>query len=265
MKKIISLVILIMVFLCTVIPVFAAGNAEFVVSVSSDKVAPGDEIVVTVSLTAGSKCRSMGFRPQFDKASLEIVSGECLVKNAVIADFSKQDGTVALLEEATAYNGDLCRFTLRVKDDAAPGTLELGGKCAAKNDADALTCNLKSAKITVFVAQSEESTSATATSAPDENVVTMQTIPAEVVDNAVDAVTDAVLEEKDTEATEKDVASAEKDAALAETEAIAETEILTSGADYSAPERKFPIGAVLILVVLVAALVGVLVYSRRRR
>ena len=258
MKKTISVVILTLVLLSTAISVFAAGNAEFVISASSEKVAPGDEIVVTVSLTAGSKCRSMGFRPQFDKASLEIVSGECLVKNAVIADFSKQDGTVALLEEATAYDGPLCRFTLRVKDAAAPGTLELGGKCAAKNDADALTCNLKSAKITVFAAQSEESNSATATSAPDENVVTMQTIPAEIVDNAVDAVTDAVLEEKDTAATEKD-------AALAETEAIAETEILTIGADYSAPERKFPIGAVLILVVLVAALVGVLVYSRRRR
>ena len=258
MKKIISVVILTLVLLSTAISVFAAGNAEFVISASSEKVAPGDEIVVTVSLTAGSKCRSMGFRPQFDTTALEIVSGECLVKNAVIADFSKQDGTVALLEEATAYNGDLCRFTLRVKDDAAPGTLELGGKCAAKNDADALTCNLKSAKITVVADQSEESTSATATSAPDENVVTMQTIPAEVVDNAVDAVTDAVLEEKDTAATEKD-------AALAETEAIAETEILTIGADYSAPERKFPIGAVLILVVLVAALVGVLVYSRRKR
>lgn len=260
MRKIISAVILIMVFFCTVIPVFAAGNAEFTVSVSSDKVAPGDEIVVTVAVSAGSDCRSMGFRPRFDTTALEIVSGECLVKNAIIADFSKQDGTVALLEEATAYDGDLCRITLRVKDDAAPGMLELGGKCAAKNDADALTCNLKSAMITVEEAKSEqkETEAASATSVPEENAPDHQnqatgtpTLPADVVTGALDGVTDTLLTEKDT--------------AEAETEATTEKEILTVGADYSVPEREFPVGAVLILLVLVAALVGILLYSKKRR
>ncbi len=255
MKKIATIALVILLFFCTVIPVFAAGNADFVINLASGQAKPGDEIVVTVAVSMDAECSSMGFRPQFDASVLEIVSGECLIKNAVLSDFSKKEGAAVLLESPTAFNGDLCRFTLRVKDGAPAGTTEVGGKCAAKNGAETLQYSLKSATITIAVTDG---------SVPDNteetNVSWMPTMPTSVSVPLPEVDLGQIAPDESQEAE-----TTQTEDKIRETVAGTEGDTLTIGAMNTIPEREFPVGALVILLLLVAALIGVLIYSRKRK
>lgn len=156
--------------------VFAAASAEMTLSASVQTAAPGDEIVITVDAVSAGTCSAMGFVPQFDTQRLEIVSGKCLVEDAVLSDFSTKDGAAALFSEPGSFQGTLCQFTLRVKADAVAGTVEIGGKSAAKNGAEFLDVQLNTVQIqiegkegvTVAPETTQQQTVATeSTSAPD--------------------------------------------------------------------------------------------------
>lgn len=128
---------------------FAAEQLQFTVEASDEDVHAGDTVVITVDVASDSACTSMGFQHQFDTAVFEFISGECLAQNTSMADFSAKDGVVVMFNGASAYDGALCRFTLRVRDDAAMGVTEVGGKAAAKNGGDFLSHQVTTAKITV--------------------------------------------------------------------------------------------------------------------
>lgn len=136
--------------------VFAANSAEFALSASAQSAGIGDEIVVTVSITPSGKVSAMGFVPQFDTQRFEITNGECLVEGALLSDFSLTDGAAVAFAEGQEYQGNLCKFTLRVKNGAISGTTEIGGRVAAKNGSASLEAQVKTVQIQINGAEGEQ-------------------------------------------------------------------------------------------------------------
>ena len=250
-RKIIVGLLLLQVLLCAAIPVFAASRADFTVLTSADQAAPGDEIVVTVKVTAGA-CSSMGFRQQFDADVFEVVSGKCLVSNASLSDFSKTEGAVALLETPGTFDGELCSFVLRVKADAPAGTTTVGGKCAVKNGGDALQCELNVGTVTIVAAPTQQEKPPAVSSEPTEAVgVTDSTEP------------QATQPEEETPDTKPEEEPADKDLAPSENDTTA-SDVLTTGPDYSAPKRELPTGIIVIVGLLLVVIIGVIIWKRKR-
>ena len=258
MKRIIICLLLIQVMLWTAVPVFAANQADFTVLTSEKDAAPGDEIVITVKVTVNSTCSSMGFRQQFDSAVFEIVSGECLVQDASLSDFSQKEGAVVLLAEAGKFDRELCQFTLRVKENAPVGETTVSGKCAVRNDAEVLECQLEPATVTIKQPQTEQLPTANTFPSVPADVIEdiVATIKPPEVDVAPDAPTESVtLEQSPTEAETK----------TTENEVTVPSDaVLTIGADYTIPEKEVPVWLFVAIGVLLVGITGVLVFKKKK-
>lgn len=130
------------------VPAFAAQQIQFTVTPSKTTAAPGEEITFSVKVT-GSECVSLGYIPEYDKDVLEMVSGECTAENTALADFSKSEGGVLLYKKATAPDGEVFRFVMRVKEDAAAGEVTVSGDVAAKNGGTVVSAKLTEARLTI--------------------------------------------------------------------------------------------------------------------
>lgn len=149
MRKITIVIMTLLLVSLFALQAFAAGQAKFTVEASDKTVAPGEEVTFTVHVETNTACTSLGFKHAYDSSVWEMIKGECLVTDATLSDFSRAEGTVVLLENPGEFSGALCRFTMRVRDNAAAGETGITGKGAAKNGGQALSPEVISAQITV--------------------------------------------------------------------------------------------------------------------
>ena len=118
MKKIYLLIL--SLALAAAVAITAMASGTYTASLTADKTAanPGDEITVTVSVTAVTG-RSGGLTVTYDEASLELTGGSFLIENTTLSDFSvpQKDG-VFVLSSGKEISGGFARLTFKVKGDA---------------------------------------------------------------------------------------------------------------------------------------------------
>ncbi len=121
MRKILFLLCAALMLTMSVLTVSAASSVSASLSVSNKTVNAGDKITVTVSATVDS-CGSGGVDISFDSSVFELTSGDWVLKNTFMSDFSKssKDGVFAF-ETAKKVSGKVFKFVLKVKSSAPLG------------------------------------------------------------------------------------------------------------------------------------------------
>lgn len=148
MKKIVAFLFCLILVAALSVSVFAAQQLQFTIVPSKTTAAPGEEISFSVKVT-GSECVSLGYIPEYDKNILEMVSGRCTAQGTSLASFSNGQGGVLLFEKVTAPDGEVFRFTMRVRDDAPAGEVTVSGEVAARNGGAVVPAKLIGAQLTV--------------------------------------------------------------------------------------------------------------------
>ena len=163
MKKLFTLVTLLLVAAMLVVPVSAAQSATMTVTVSGSTVAPGETVTVTVSTTAVENCFSGGFMFSFDKDVFEYVSGSALVEGYAISGISTVNDIISgyfmNTDKGAAVEGGIFEIILKVKDTAAEGTYTISGTPSLTEQTDEIvddkyvkvdiSCTVAGATVTV--------------------------------------------------------------------------------------------------------------------
>ncbi len=143
MKKILSVMVLVLLISLMVLPTLAEGEPVLTVTPSVGEINQGssDEITFTVSLSGSEKFTSLGFGLDFDASIFEYVGYE---KNAEFAQLGfatmSFDASADKLKFACVsanevrYSGDVMSFTLKLKKEAK---------------AEKYTVSIKEAKLTI--------------------------------------------------------------------------------------------------------------------
>ena len=149
MKKISAIVLCLLVVLSCSAPAFAAGSNVITITPNKTQVAPGDSVDFTVTIKATDACRTAGLILQYDAAVFDVVEGKCDNDDALIATFDKSRGFIILFAKATVLEGELCTFTLKVRDAAATNVYEVGLKASMKDKDDPIEVKIETASISV--------------------------------------------------------------------------------------------------------------------
>lgn len=149
MKKISAIVLCLLVVLSCTAPAFAAGSNVITITPNKTQVAPGDSVDFTVTIKATDACRTAGLILQYDAAVFDVVEGKCDNDDALIATFDKTRGFIILFAKATVLEGELCTFTLKVRDAAATNVYEVGLKASMKDKDDPIEVKIETASISV--------------------------------------------------------------------------------------------------------------------
>lgn len=149
MKKISAIVLCLLVVLSCSAPAFAAGSNVITITPNKTQVAPGDSVDFTVTIKATDACRTAGLILQYDAAVFDVVEGKCDNDDALIATFDKTRGFIILFAKATVLEGELCTFTLKVRDAAATNVYEVGLKASMKDKDDPIEVKIETASISV--------------------------------------------------------------------------------------------------------------------
>lgn len=149
MKKIFALILFVVLLGTVVVTGFAATETQMTLVPSANDVVKGREFTVTVYVSSGKAISSFGFIPAVDDSVFEFVSGEVLVADAAISDFSKKDGGVVAFEEAKVFSGAAFRYTLKVKESAPVGKVTLSGLAAASTPTYQVDVKLNTAAVSV--------------------------------------------------------------------------------------------------------------------
>lgn len=168
MKKIIILLLCAVLVSVLAVPALAAGEVQFTIEPSKTTVAPGEEITFSVKVSGGAQCSSLGYIPEYDKNVLEMVSGKCTAKGTSLADFSNSAGGILLYEKLTAADGEVFRFTMRVKATAESGTVTVSGDVAARDSKGHLQVKLAAATLTITGDSGESDTAPTEDKQPTQ-------------------------------------------------------------------------------------------------
>lgn len=157
MKKLFSLVTLLLVVAMLVVPVSAAQTATVSLVLSKDTVAPGATFTVTVNTTELDNCFSGGFLFDYDEEIFEYVSGSALVTGYSMSGISTVNNNVAgyfmNIDSGATVKGGIFQITLKVKDTVADGSYTISGipsltilNGTAKEE---VTCTAEAVTITV--------------------------------------------------------------------------------------------------------------------
>ena len=114
MKKLISIIACLALLLSLTLCISATLSPTVSCKASADKVKIGETVTITVTLADTQKVKSLAITPEYDETAFELVSGEWLIKDALLSDFNGTDA-VAVYAEDTHCNTDLFKFVLRVK------------------------------------------------------------------------------------------------------------------------------------------------------
>ncbi len=137
MKKLFALVLCVLLIGALAVTAFAADTAKVTVTADKTTVNRGDTVKVSVTVT-GASTTSLTYAPKASDV-YDLVSGTVgasIDGNTVaLSDFSTNmgeaggvkfyDGLVIAFKSATALNGEVCSFELKIKDDAPIGSVEL--------------------------------------------------------------------------------------------------------------------------------------------
>lgn len=149
MKRIFAM-ILALVLVCCVLPLgaFAAETARLTVETETKNAKPGEQIEFKI-LADADACTSFGLVLEYDSSVFEVVEGECTLTNALFSTFDKDKGLAVMFSEATALEGEVGTFVLKVRSDAAAGAVEVSGISAVKNGSAEITSEVEPAKLSI--------------------------------------------------------------------------------------------------------------------
>lgn len=121
MKKILAVILCLMLAITSLVPVFASGSdiPDIDYRISDTEIKLGETVTITISISGYEPIRSGALSIQFNQDVLEVVDGEWLVKNALLANFDKEKLKAAFAcNNAQDISGDIFSLTLRAKSDA---------------------------------------------------------------------------------------------------------------------------------------------------
>ena len=150
MKKLSTLVVIMLFIGLLVVSVLAAQSATMSVSTSKSTVYRGDTITVTVSASKVDNCTSGGFMFSYDKNVFEYVSGSTTL-GGYTAGVSTAAGNVAgyFMNGNATVQGNIFQITLKVKDNAAFGSYTISGVPNMSAADGAVSCSASSTTVTV--------------------------------------------------------------------------------------------------------------------
>lgn len=126
---------------------------EFTVTVDKTTVKPGDVVTATVAITGGERSIThYVYYPVWSNAAYEITGGEVIglgLEADTGAVFQLHSGAVAVFSKAAVRTGELFRYTIQVKEDAAFGAYALTNSVETKRSGQDWNCTLIDATITV--------------------------------------------------------------------------------------------------------------------
>ncbi len=157
MKKILLAILAVALLVALSVPAMAADTKITVTpSVKTVKIDPDApvEVTFTVSISTTVPYTSVGYKVSFDKDVFEHEDGAYELGLIGQSDFSYNSGTgtyyyVMTLSRASAYSGELFKFTLKLKDGATVGNATIGGEVSCKNENDDVAISISSAKVNV--------------------------------------------------------------------------------------------------------------------
>lgn len=136
MKKVCLLGLLFLMLVCLALPV-AADDSDMYLTIP-EKVAPGDEITITVNLSDNSEYYAVYLCPEYDKELFTLVDARWLVEG-IVADFDIELGDgVILFDQLLRLEGPICEFTLSANEGIATQTTTVGCESVASDSTDTL-------------------------------------------------------------------------------------------------------------------------------
>lgn len=230
MKKLTYILICTCLVAALVVTALAAGSAQMTINAPKEKVAPGETVAFTVTLSAVENCRSAGVKLSYDEDVFEFLEGSCSLKDVVIASF--KDGTgVFTFGEPVAVAGEIFTFRLQVKETAAAGSYSIAAKGNVRDAEGAIDTTVKGVSLSVMTE------------------ATVQTEPLHPV----------TLPQEETEPASQET-EPEKNAQLADMT----NPVYTIGTDPVAPRKPFLWWIVASVAVIAAGSVPVLIRRRRK-
>lgn len=116
LKRITTLVCLISFILPVLFVTVFAVSPDAELKISTNEIKAGETVTVTVSIN-DCKANSLGIIPSYDENAFELVSGEWLLADGDLTDFSDGCAVIAYMSEKD-FTGDVFRFVLRAKSGA---------------------------------------------------------------------------------------------------------------------------------------------------
>ena len=159
MKKIMVLLLSVLLLAGAIMPATANSiTATTTCTTTADSIFRGDTVTVTVSLSNCAKLKSMALTPVYDSDVFELVSGEWLLTDAMLSNFDTKKGNAAIAYSAEKdANGDIFKFTLKVKDTAPFGETSLKVNPVVKNGSVSIECQAAEKIVTVNCSHSFDS------------------------------------------------------------------------------------------------------------
>ena len=151
MKKFLLAISLLIALVMLAIPAMAANeDVAVTLTASNSTVYPGEDVVLTVSVSASKAYTSIGYKLDFDSDVFELVgytnegatvsgaSSNSILGNTILVNFSNEG----------AHSGVLGKLTLKVKE-VSPSSKTVGGTVSCKNVNDTLTGASVAAEISI--------------------------------------------------------------------------------------------------------------------
>lgn len=142
MKRIAAFFLCLVMICALAAPVRAAGNS---ITLRADKttLSPGDQFTLTVSFAAGETVSTVAMKLSYDSNVLEVVDGQVDTSTEPLVSGFNGSGFALMYNPAGTYSGNMGTVMLRVKSNAAAGTITISGTPVFKNGADVVdaTCN----------------------------------------------------------------------------------------------------------------------------
>lgn len=177
MKKILSVLVCLLLLCALATPVFAASTAQMTVTASETELKPGDKATFTVSVSKVEDCTFGGFIFQFDESVFSYEKGKSLAGlSGFMAGVTTAAGKIAgfFMNGKETIEGNLFSVTLKVREDAQPGTYTVTGRPSLGD----VACAVVEAKVTVSAASVPQKTD------PTTPTVTVPSIPTPTLPDA---------------------------------------------------------------------------------
>lgn len=148
MKKILIVLLILLITVCAVLPISAAQTATVKVTPSEDTVEKDSIVTFTVKVSGVSAAKSVGFVLVYDELVFDFVSAEWTVSGAAISDVSGGTAVIAYTS-ARSFDGDIFKFTLKVKKNVPLDYNTVSVKASIKNGVEEIQCKVTSCDVLV--------------------------------------------------------------------------------------------------------------------
>ena len=155
-RKLVSIALALMLLLTLTIPALAAQEPTVTLKASKTKLAPGDTLNITASITELKDCKTGGFLFEYDEKIFDYVDGKSLAGlKGFFAGVSTAGGNVAgfFMNGMGSVKGDLFQITLKVRDGvSACGTVITGTPSITVGD-EKISCGVEEAQVEIVASK----------------------------------------------------------------------------------------------------------------